>query len=108
MDVHTVEYVLYTHMYYKPTPLFTPKFLHGYYSTCSIRPPQVFLCWYVIWTVHVKLHVVHFLAGFLFPTTNHNLLFALELAEAWYDQSWPWICISPAPLQPESPSGRGI
>ncbi len=32
---------------------------------------------------YVKL--VHFLAGFLFPTTNHNLLFALELAEAWYE-----------------------
>ncbi len=28
-------------MYYKPTPLFTPKFLLGYYSTCSIRPPQI-------------------------------------------------------------------
>ncbi len=39
---YTVKYVLYAHMYYKPTPLFTPKFLHGYYSTCSIRPPQVF------------------------------------------------------------------
>ncbi len=28
---------------------------------------------------------------------NHNLLIALKLAEAWYYQSWPQICISPSP-----------
>ncbi len=39
--------------------------------------------------------------------TNHDLLFALELAEVWYDQSWPWICISPAPRRPRFHSGRG-
>ncbi len=51
--------------------------------------------------------LVYFLAGFLFPITNHDLLFALELAEVWYDQSWQWICISPAPQRPGSHSGRG-
>ncbi len=35
-----------------------------------------------ICTVHVHVKLVHFLGGFLFPTTNHNLVFALELAEA--------------------------
>ncbi len=27
------------------------------------------------------------MAGFLFPATNRNLLFAFELAKAWYDRS---------------------
>ncbi len=51
--------------------------------------------------------LVYFLGGFLFPMTNHDLLFAVELAEVWYDQSWPWICISPALRRPGSHSGRG-
>ncbi len=29
-----------------------------------------------------------------FTEANHNLLFALELAEVWYDQSWQRIYIS--------------
>ncbi len=41
MTIITVEYVLYANMYYKLTPFFAPKFLNGYYSTCSIRPPHV-------------------------------------------------------------------
>ncbi len=53
---------------------------------------------------HVKL--VCILAGVLFPTTNHNLFLALDLAEAWYDQSWPRICSSSShhSLKPPSSS----
>ncbi len=42
-----------------------PKFLHGYYSTCS-TPTTSFSCRHVIWTVHTNL-----LPGFSFPTTTN-------------------------------------
>ncbi len=37
---------------------------------------------------------------------SDDLVFALELSEAWYDQSWPRICISPPP--PGSYSVAGL
>ncbi len=65
---YTVGYVLYAHMYYKPTsgplqPL--PAYPHGYYS---IRPPQFDVIYIIVYVIHVKF--LHFLAGYLFPRTS--------------------------------------
>ncbi len=57
-------------MYYKPTPLFTPKFLHGYWRTCSIIMTTTKVwCWHIIKS--------DFLAGFLF--SRHHYTEACEV-----------------------------